>query len=332
MKKSSNTAALLGVIALQPALVAAAAIRSVDVILPAVIVAAVLVALVMVAITGMAMFGNAAIGVQHAAIRQMGMVVVVAVDRQRLGGTAAEQFQIFRALADHLRRATAADMAVEADHRIGLGHHHMQVVGDQQDTAAGPVADRFDQIVKRNLAGKIDALHRLVEDEQIRFAGNGTGKQGALELAAGEMLHLGAGKMGNAGRMQRFLDLAALQRARSASSAAPRSKAASSRSKASAARSRTFSPGIFSTQPSSGFKTPIAAFAVVDLPEPLGPISVTISPLLIEKLDAAHQPAAIAADAGIGERDERCLVGLVRIQHQKNPDGVLPAAMPHVIA
>jgi hypothetical protein len=37
-----------------------------------------------------------------------------------------------------------------------------------------------------------------------------------------------------------------------------------------------------STHPSSGFKTPIAALAVVDLPEPFGPISVTISAGLIE--------------------------------------------------
>lgn len=36
------------------------------------------------------------------------------------------------------------------------------------------------------------------------------------------------------------------------------------------------------TAPSLGFKTPIAIFALVDLPEPFGPINVTISPLLTE--------------------------------------------------
>jgi len=120
---------------------AAAAIRTVDMIGMVVIVMPMLgVGAMVVAVIRMAMFGDAAIGMQNAAVGQMGMVVVVAVDGKRLGRPAAEQFQIFRALADHLRRAAAADVAVEADHRIGLGHHHMQVVRDQEDAAAGLVA------------------------------------------------------------------------------------------------------------------------------------------------------------------------------------------------
>ena len=42
---------------------------------------------------------------------------------------------------DRLRPPGAANMPVEADHRVGRGHHQVKIVRDQQDAAAAPVAD-----------------------------------------------------------------------------------------------------------------------------------------------------------------------------------------------
>jgi hypothetical protein len=150
---------------------------------------------VMVAVARVAMFGDRAVLVQHAAVRQMRMVVMMPVDRQRLGRACAEEFLVFGAGDDRIRRAAAADMAVEADHRVGVGHHHMQIVRDHQDAAAGAIANLADEIVERHLAGEIDALYGLVEDEKVGLAQDRAGKQRALELAARQRLHLGFGEM-----------------------------------------------------------------------------------------------------------------------------------------
>src|SRR5690606_11213301 len=49
--------------------------------------------------------GDAAIGMAYAPVRQMGVVVAVAVDGKGLGGAAAEQVHIFGAGGDGFRRA-----------------------------------------------------------------------------------------------------------------------------------------------------------------------------------------------------------------------------------
>ena len=97
------------------------------------VMAVVMVAVVvhmMVPILGVAMIGHRTIRMLHPAIGQMGMIVMVAIDGKRLGCGAAEQPHIFRALAHRLRRAPAADMAVQAYDGVGFGHHHMQVMRD----------------------------------------------------------------------------------------------------------------------------------------------------------------------------------------------------------
>ena len=97
------------------------------------VMAVVMVAVVMhmvVPILRVAMIGHRTIRMLHPAIRQMRMIVMVALDRERLGSGAAEQPHIFRALAHRLRRAPAADMAVQAYDGVGFGHHHMPVMRD----------------------------------------------------------------------------------------------------------------------------------------------------------------------------------------------------------
>ena len=48
--------------------------------------------IVMVAVVGMAMIGDGAVGMQHTTVRQVRMVVVMAVDGERLGRPADASF------------------------------------------------------------------------------------------------------------------------------------------------------------------------------------------------------------------------------------------------
>lgn len=91
---------------------------------------------VMVAVVWMTMICDRAIRVLHATVRQMGVVMVMAVNRKAPRARSTEELHIFRALADSLRCSAATNMPVQADDRVGLGHHHMQIVRDQQNAAA----------------------------------------------------------------------------------------------------------------------------------------------------------------------------------------------------
>src|SRR5690606_20809994 len=66
---------------------------------------------VMVPVIRMAMVGDRPVLMQHPPIRQVGVVMVVAVERERSFRPRAEQPHIFRAGDDRVRRAAAADMA-----------------------------------------------------------------------------------------------------------------------------------------------------------------------------------------------------------------------------
>jgi hypothetical protein len=99
----------------------------------------------------------------------------------------------------------------------------------------------------------------------------------ALELAAGEVAHLGKGQMGDAGFGQRRVLFGAGQRIGQRHEAVDRQ------------RQRPVDGDLLRhvadaqtrdahALPSLGAMMPSAMRAVVDLPEPFGPISVTISP------------------------------------------------------
>src|SRR5690606_1602407 len=151
-----------------------------------------------------AVFGNRAVRQPHAAVRQVGVIVMVTVDRQRLTCTRAEQPRVFGAPHDALGRTATAHMAVQADHHIGLSHHHMQVVGDQQDAATRAVAQFTDKLIESYFAREIDTLHWLVQHEQIRLARQSAGTQRALEFATRQRLDLHIYKMRDPNRLQRL--------------------------------------------------------------------------------------------------------------------------------
>ena len=181
---------ILVMMMVMPVIVVMMPVNMVVIMVMAMIMRMVMPVLMMMAIVRVAMVRYRTVLMQNAPVGQMRMVVVMAVDCKRRRRAAAEEAHIFRALAHRLRRAAAADMAVEADDGICLRHDDMQIVRDQQDTAAGRIADRLDEFVERDLAGEIHTLHGLVENEQIGLAGNGACHQRTLEFAAREMLDL----------------------------------------------------------------------------------------------------------------------------------------------
>ena len=64
------------------------------------------------------------------------MVMVMGVGRDHAGRLGAEELGEFRVLLHLLWAALTADMAVEADHMIALGHHHMKVMAHHENAAA----------------------------------------------------------------------------------------------------------------------------------------------------------------------------------------------------
>ena len=122
------------------------------------------------------------------AVRAVGMVVVVLIDGQGLDRPRSEQSAVLWIGGHGLRRAGATHVAVQAQDTVGFRHDEMQVVGDEQDSAAQFVADVADQFIERDLAREVDALHRFVQDQKVGTAQDRARHQGALKLAAGPVM------------------------------------------------------------------------------------------------------------------------------------------------
>ena len=71
----------------------------------------------------------------------------------------------------------------------------MQIMGNQQDPAIQTIANVINQFVERDFTIEIDTLHRFVQHQKIRCPQNCTRQQNALKLTAGQLAHLGVGKM-----------------------------------------------------------------------------------------------------------------------------------------
>src|SRR3990167_8074352 len=147
--------------------------------------------------------------VDHRAMQVVLVVVAVVIDRQALG-VLAEQLDESRIAADLLGVAGTADMPVEADHLVGGAHHQVQVVRDHQHAATMAVAQLGDQAVQLGLAADVDALHRLVEHQQLRLAQQGAGQQHALQFAAGNALQGAVDHLAGADFRQRRLSAGAI--------------------------------------------------------------------------------------------------------------------------
>jgi hypothetical protein len=150
-------------------------------------------------VLGVAMLGDAAVPMLHASVGQMRVIMVMLVDRERGRCAGAEESLVLGARGYGRRCARATDMTVEADHPVCGRHDDMQIMGNQKDAAMHLVADPLDQIVKFDLARKIDALNRFVEHEKIGFSGDSARQHHPLELAAGQGADLRVRQMTDAG-------------------------------------------------------------------------------------------------------------------------------------
>ena len=81
-------------------------------------------------------------------------------------------------------------MTVETDDAVGARHDDVQIVGDEQDAEAGLVAQAGDEVVEVRLARVVDALHRLVENQEVGSAQQCARQQHALQLAARQLAEL----------------------------------------------------------------------------------------------------------------------------------------------
>src|SRR5690554_4536108 len=95
------------------------------------------------------------------------MIVMVGIEGDLSLGAMTKKLQECRIERDLCRMAVAANMLVETNYCIGVGHHQMQVVRDQQNTTAEFVAQFANQGVKGSLAGNVNTLHRLVKHQQF---------------------------------------------------------------------------------------------------------------------------------------------------------------------
>ena len=91
------------------------------------------------------------------------VVVIMAVERQRAAGPGAKERAVFRGRGHNGGRAFATDMPVEADHPVRCAHHHVQLVADHQDGAAGFFPYLFDLSIEGGRTRLIQPLGGFIE-------------------------------------------------------------------------------------------------------------------------------------------------------------------------
>ena len=80
----------------------------------------------------------------------MGMVVMVFVDRQPGCRAMPEQALVLGIGRDCTGCSLAADMTIQADDLVSGCHDDVQIMGDEQDAAAGFIPNGRDQFIRWN--------------------------------------------------------------------------------------------------------------------------------------------------------------------------------------
>ena len=101
----------------------------------------------MVTVLGVAIVRNCAVRVLDAAVRQMGMIVVMSVDGKRSNSARSKELRIFLAVCHSFRRAGTAHMTVQADNLISCSHHNVEIVRHQQDATAALITNLRDELI-----------------------------------------------------------------------------------------------------------------------------------------------------------------------------------------
>jgi hypothetical protein len=98
------------------------------------------------------------------------VVMIMVIDAQLCGDTLPKQGNKCRMARDCLGTPGTANMLVQANDVIGRSHHHVQVVGNHQDTAPSMIPDFPDQGIQFSLTTYINPLHRFIENQQVRIS------------------------------------------------------------------------------------------------------------------------------------------------------------------
>src|SRR4051812_24570911 len=116
---------------------------------------------------------------------RMLVVMMVRIDRQRLGRGGAEQFQERLVPAHVLGRAGAAEMGVEAVAPVGGGHHDIQIVVYSQHAASRGFAGVGDDLVDLDRPADIEVLAWFIEHQEARITQERPRQHHPLQLAPG---------------------------------------------------------------------------------------------------------------------------------------------------
>ena len=119
---------------------------------------------------------------------------------------AARAAAVVHALDDlrrHVAGGIAFEGAVDADGALEMGGDQVHVVADHDDRHAG--VEPFQQLEDLALAMQVDALGRLVEQQQFGLGGERAGDQHPLALAARELGDRAFGEVEGAGERQGVL-------------------------------------------------------------------------------------------------------------------------------
>ena len=104
------------------------------------------------------------------------------------------------------RRAVVRDPPVAHDDRaVDERRHRAELVGDQHDRGA-PDREGLERVGEHLLVGQVDTGGRLVEEEQLRLAGQSPGDQDPLLLSTGERRDAVAGPVRQSDDLERLVD------------------------------------------------------------------------------------------------------------------------------
>ena len=163
-------------------------------------------------------------------------------------------------------------------HAVALGHHHVQIVRDQQHAEAALRAQPPDQGVELGLAREVDAAHRLVEHQQSRRADQRARQHHALQLAAGQLGQLAVAQRLGADLAQHALEVC-LVRAPAELHEARDGERDGAIDIEALRRIADDEPRLaHDAAPVRAGSSPSSVRTSVVLPAPFGPITVTISP------------------------------------------------------
>ena len=201
--------------------------------------------------------------------------MAVDVERQLICNARPEQLRESRIVNDLLCPAFTTDMAVEADHTIGLRHHDVQVVAYKKHAASKFVADFGDQMIKCRLARNVDTGEGFVKNEKLWLSGNRAREQYAREFTAGERRHLPCAQARNIHARKCAGDK--FFRSKQPHETPDGDGQAAIARKALRHVTDRAGPDLRVIVPVAGAR-PRSAFRRLVFPDPFGPIRVTISP------------------------------------------------------